>query len=378
MVQSEVTLLAPKASPGLTGVPTTPTAAPNTNTTQIASTAYADAGLALKANIANPTLTGVPAAPTAAADTNTTQIATTANVVATAVQKSMLTTKGDLVVTTAASTPGRLAVGTNGFALVADSAQASGVKWAAVAGSVATDPIFTTKGDLPVGTGAAAASRLGVGTNGFALIADSTQATGVKWAAVAGSVATDVIWDTKGDLAVATGADTAVKLPAGTNGQILAADSTQTTGLRWMNGGAGCVNMPILGISTATTYLIVANSTTIAPDDILASYFHFDSTNYDNIMFQVQIRTTPYPAGTIMRPQYSTDGGVNWLYPDSSGTATGLAVDATNPDGQPIPNSGWVTLASAAKGDYDWRIVLYGNGAGTATGSMRNVIVSFK
>ena len=38
------------------------------------------ASLALKANIASPTLTGVPAAPTAAADTNTTQIATTAYV----------------------------------------------------------------------------------------------------------------------------------------------------------------------------------------------------------------------------------------------------------------------------------------------------------
>jgi hypothetical protein len=38
------------------------------------------AALALKANIASPTLTGTPAAPTAAADTNTTQIATTAYV----------------------------------------------------------------------------------------------------------------------------------------------------------------------------------------------------------------------------------------------------------------------------------------------------------
>jgi hypothetical protein len=65
-------------SPGLTGVPTAPTAAPGTNTTQIATTAYTFAGLALKANIDSPTLTGTPAAPTAAPGTNTTQIATTA------------------------------------------------------------------------------------------------------------------------------------------------------------------------------------------------------------------------------------------------------------------------------------------------------------
>jgi hypothetical protein len=42
--------------------------------------ADADAAIALKANIASPALTGTPTAPTAAADTNTTQIATTAYV----------------------------------------------------------------------------------------------------------------------------------------------------------------------------------------------------------------------------------------------------------------------------------------------------------
>jgi hypothetical protein len=48
-----------------------------------------------------------------------------------------------------------------------------------------------------------------------------------------GSVATDTIWDTKGDLAVATGADTAAKLVAGANGRILVADSSTSTGLKW-------------------------------------------------------------------------------------------------------------------------------------------------
>jgi hypothetical protein len=74
--------LALLASPTLTGTPTAPTAAPSTNTTQIATTAYADAIAALKANLASPTFTGTPAAPTAAVDTNTTQLATTAFVLA--------------------------------------------------------------------------------------------------------------------------------------------------------------------------------------------------------------------------------------------------------------------------------------------------------
>lgn len=101
-----------KASPAFTGTPTAPTAAANTNTTQIATTAFvlgqanSTAGtIAMngtqaagtsnlyaradhvhptdtsRAPLASPTFTGTPAAPTAAADTNTTQLATTAFVI---------------------------------------------------------------------------------------------------------------------------------------------------------------------------------------------------------------------------------------------------------------------------------------------------------
>lgn len=100
---------APLASPTFTGTPAAPTAAANTNTTQIATTAFvlgqgnSTAGtIAMngtqaagtsnlyaradhvhpsdtsRAALASPTFTGTPAAPTAAVDTNTTQIATTA------------------------------------------------------------------------------------------------------------------------------------------------------------------------------------------------------------------------------------------------------------------------------------------------------------
>ena len=44
----------------------------------------------------------------------------------------------------------------------------------------------TTKGDLLAATGSAAITRLGVGTDGQVLTADSTQAPGMKWAAAAG------------------------------------------------------------------------------------------------------------------------------------------------------------------------------------------------
>lgn len=71
-------LMAPLASPALTGNPTAPTQAPSSNNTRLANTAYVDAADALKANLASPALTGTPTAPTPTAGTNNTQLATTA------------------------------------------------------------------------------------------------------------------------------------------------------------------------------------------------------------------------------------------------------------------------------------------------------------
>jgi hypothetical protein len=42
---------------------------------------------------------------------------------------------------------------------------------------------ITTKGDLLVGTGAGTYARLGVGTDNFTIVADSAETTGLKWAA---------------------------------------------------------------------------------------------------------------------------------------------------------------------------------------------------
>jgi len=70
-----------------------------------------------------------------------------------------------------------------------------GAAWEPAAGGggdVATDPIWDAKGDLAVGTGPNTASRLAVGADDLVLTADSGEATGLKWAA-AGAGATDVL-----------------------------------------------------------------------------------------------------------------------------------------------------------------------------------------
>lgn len=64
-------------SPAITGTPTAPTAAPDTSTTQLATTAFVTTADNLKAPLASPALTGVPTAPTAPTATDNTQLATT-------------------------------------------------------------------------------------------------------------------------------------------------------------------------------------------------------------------------------------------------------------------------------------------------------------
>lgn len=114
-IQTAVNTKADLNAPTFTGVPSAPTAAPATNTTQIATTAYATAAvaaipdtlggqvgsyyldrtnhtgaqaqstitdlatdLALKADLVSPALTGTPTAPTASTSNSSTKVATTA------------------------------------------------------------------------------------------------------------------------------------------------------------------------------------------------------------------------------------------------------------------------------------------------------------
>lgn len=98
-------------------------------------------------------------------------------------------------------------------------------------GSVATDAIFDAKGDLAAGTGANTAAKLTVGANDTILMADSGQSTGLKW--VAAGTPTDQDYD---DVAAVGTADTFARgdhlhgMPAAASGAAFKGAKAYTTG----------------------------------------------------------------------------------------------------------------------------------------------------
>jgi concanavalin A-like lectin/glucanase superfamily protein len=210
---------------------------------------------------------------------------------------------------------------------------AASVAVTATGGAVATDPIWDTKGDLAAATGADAAVKVPVGSNGQVLTADSTQTAGVKWAAVPGGgyVAIDTIWDTKGDLAVASGADAASKLPVGSNGQVLTADSAQTLGVKW----AAPASSGALTLLSTTT---------------LSSPGTFDVSSisgaYNDLILVVIARCTDAAGTDRLNLRLNNDSATN--YYSARSTINGTTVSATTDTGATVIQCATYPSAGAA------------------------------
>ena len=93
------------------------------------------------------------------------QMLTNANA---AIAKTIVDAKGDLIGATAADTPARLAVGTNGQVLTADSTAATGLAWATPSGGAGMTVLAS--GSLPTGAGVLTLSSISASYNNLQFV----------------------------------------------------------------------------------------------------------------------------------------------------------------------------------------------------------------
>lgn len=92
------------------------------------------------------------------------------------------------------------------------------------------------------------------------------------------------ILDAKGDLISATAADTPARLAVGTNGQVLTADSTTATGIKWATPAAGGKVLQVVNAtyststsSSSSTYADTGLTATITPTSATSKILVFVS-----------------------------------------------------------------------------------------------------
>lgn len=101
-------------------------------------------------------------------------------------------------------------------------------------GSSGTSSPLTTKGDIY--TYDTDNARLPVGTDGYVLTADSSEATGLKWTTVSGASGMTDPMTTRGDMIYRNSSNETARLPVGTADQVLTSDGTDVS---WQDASGG-------------------------------------------------------------------------------------------------------------------------------------------
>jgi hypothetical protein len=159
------------------------------------------------------------------------------------------------------------------------------------------------------------------GTAGQVLLKNSGTDHDFDWA-------TDPVKDlvtTKGDLLVGTAADTLARVEVGVNGQFLAADSSETTGVKWVTTTGGIVQLDSGNFPTNASTFTISGFSGAYKDLILVIKGYYSSQTM-NLRLRVNGSSSGIYATTSgalssqaatdtsynMRSVHSTDGATNF------------------------------------------------------------------
>jgi hypothetical protein len=205
-------------------------------------------------------------------------------------------------------------------------------------------------------------------------LSDSTSSTSTTLAATANAVKTTYdlangavaksIVDAKGDLIAATAADTVSRLAVGTNGQVLVADSAEATGLKWATPASGtpafvgvrCTSSATLSIANNTETVVTWNTESFDTDG-----FHSTSSNTGRITIPTG-KDGKYLLTTFMTWATGTTG-YRAIRLKKNGTNVGIV---NMPPSAEYPSQQFTTIQSAVAGDY-FEVWVYQNNGSAQT-----------
>ena len=206
----------------------------------------------------------------------------------------------------------------------------------------AQNPPVTTKGDLF--TFSTIPTRLGVGSNNQTLLADSAQATGIKWGSSPQSLMT-----TTGDVLYASSANTPARLGIGTTGQVL----TVSGGVpAWATpGGAALVGCSITAtgtqsISSSTWTALTYNSESFDTDG-----FHDNTTNNTRITIPTG-KGGKYQITSCCQWSSASGTGRRMLKIYVNGVASSTYFTETSPVSSTYPFNLFSGVLTLSAGDY--------------------------
>jgi hypothetical protein len=127
------------------------------------------------------------------------------------------------------------------------------------------------------------------------------------------------IVDAKGDLIAATAADSVTRLAVGTNGQVLTADSAETTGLKWATPAAGGKVLQVVQATYGTQTNIA--TTTWTDSGLSATITPSAATSKVLVMIAVPFGVYEVASATEIGAGFRILRGTTFIFGDNNASA---------------------------------------------------------